>query len=209
VIITHQHGRTSSRYKDRYSSYVWATGDESVYTIHEDNHWVAPPWMTTEGIAYVNRSSGASGSTWLGETFAGPDEEIPLPACDRIEEDVDLAAEGLDMDILEQRLRPAETASSDTSAADTTTTATDSRMSNGETKFSISEEDSSEAVASITARLDAIESQLEGTTYTARVVDAGDDITLLRVLGDVNRKHGQTVEVTIRNGGEDGTQPSE
>ena len=209
VVITHQHGRTSSRYKDKYNSYVWATGDESEYTIHEDDHWVAPPWMTTEGIAYVNQRSSAGGNTWLGETFAGPDEEIPLPACDRIEEDVDLAAEGLNMDVLEQRLRPAEMSGSDSSAADRPTTATGSRISNGEAESSMSEESSPEAVASITARLDAIESQLEGTTYTARVIDVGDDITLLRVLGDLNREHGQTVEVTIRNGGEDGTQPSD
>jgi putative mRNA 3-end processing factor len=200
VVITHQRGRASSRYKDRYNSYVWATGDESTYTIHEDGRWVAPPWMTTEGIAYVNQGNGASGSTWLGETFAGPGEEIPLPACGRIDEDVDLAAEGLDMGALEQRLRPSEAASSASAAAgEVETRPTDNRTPSHETEIPMDEVVSSEAVASITARLDAIESQLEGTTYTARVVEAGDDITLLRIFGEVGEEHGQTVDVTVRD----------
>ena len=189
VVITHQRGRAGSRYKDKYNSYVWATGDESEYTIHEDSRWVAPPWMTTEGIAYVNQQAGSS-SGWLGETFAGPDEEIPLPTCERIEEDVDLAAEGLDMDALKQRLRPSEA----TSRAIEKTKETETAPTNKET--------SSEAIASITTRLDAIESQLDGTAYTAQVVDAGDEITLLRILGEIDREHGQTVEITVRNGNE-------
>jgi putative mRNA 3-end processing factor len=187
VVITHQRGRGRSRYKDKYNSYVWATGDESEYTIHEDGEWVAPPWMTTEGIAYVNRNGGFGGDGWLSKTFASPDEELPLPACERVDEDVDLAAEGLDMDVLRQRLRPSKS-SSRTVEKTEETEATPT-----------SEELSSEGVASITARLDAIESQLEGTTYTARVVDAGDDITLLRVLGEIDAEHGQIVEVTVRS----------
>lgn len=203
VIITHQHGRTSNRYKDKYNSYVWATGDESKYTIHEDGRWVAPPWMTTEGIAYVNQGNGAGGSTWLGETFAGPNEDIPLPACDRIDEDVDLAAEGLDMDALERRLRPSETISSTPSAAGEAEAVSTETSKSHEADSPRSEGISSEAVASITARLDAIESQLAETTLPAQVVDAGDDVTLLRVFDEIDREHGQTVEVTIRDTNEE------
>jgi putative mRNA 3-end processing factor len=191
VVITHQRGRGRNRYKDKYNSYVWATDDESEYAIHEDGEWVAPPWMTTEGIAYVNRNGGFGGDGWLGETFGGPDEELPLPACERVDEDVDLAAEGLDMEALRQRLHPSESASRTVEKEEETETAP------------TSEELSSEKVASITDRLDAIESQLEGTTYTARVVDAGDNIILLRVLGGIDAEHGQTIEVTVRDGRED------
>jgi putative mRNA 3-end processing factor len=199
VIITHQRGRGGSRYKDKYNSYVWATGDESEYTIHEDGEWAAPPWMTTEGIAYVNRNGGPGGSTWFEETFGSPDEEILLSACERTD-DVDLATEGLDMDSLNQRLRPSGTISRTSSTAGEAGAApTDSPASSHREAQSTSEEISSESMASITARLDAIESQLEGTTHTARVVDAGDDITLLRVLGGVDGEHGQEVEVAIRN----------
>lgn len=190
VVITHQRGRGRNRYKEKYNSFVWATDDEREYTIHEDDRWVAPPWMTTEGIAHVDRESSSGGSGWLSETFGSPDEELPPPTCERVDGDVDLAAEGLDMDALRQRLRPSTSASRTVGKAKETETAP------------TSEELSSEAAASITARLDAIESQLDGTTHTARVVDAGDDITLLRVLGGIDAEHGQTVEVTVRDSSE-------
>jgi putative mRNA 3-end processing factor len=202
VVITHQRERAGNRYKDKYNSFVWATDDESEYTIYEDSRWVAPPWMTTESIAYVNRGNDSDGSAWLGETFAGPEEEIPLPACERREE-VDLVAEGLDMDILEQRLRPSQPpeqqpdeqrASEETARADETVTS-DANVSETEAL-------PAESVAAITNRLDAIESQLDGTTFPAQVVDAGDGVTLLRVFGELDREYSQTVEVTIRDADE-------
>lgn len=204
VVITHQRGRASNRYKDKYSSYVWATGDEGEYTIHEDGQWVAPPWMTTEGIAYVDQDDSTS-SGWLGETFASPDEEIPLPACDRIGVDVDLTAEGVDMEVLEQRLRPSDSLSNVPQEAGTAETAqTDSETVSRREAEPTGDGHSSEAIASILARLDAIESQLEEPTYTARAVDAGDDVTLLRVPDEVDITHGQAVEVTVQTVSGDG-----
>lgn len=71
-------------------------------------------------------------------------------------------------------------------------------------------ETSSEAVLeTITARLDAIETQLTLDTpvVRARVFDAGDGTTLLRVLnGDaVELGHGETVTVTLRTADEQET----
>jgi len=61
----------------------------------------------------------------------------------------------------------------------------------------VSGEIPSEAVASITSRLDAIETQLAGSTLTARVVDAGEGVTLLRLLDATRLEHGETVVVTV------------
>ena len=57
-----------------------------------------------------------------------------------------------------------------------------------------------EAVASITARLDAIEARLTDTTLPVRVIDAGEGVTLLRLYGETTLTHGETVEVTVRDG---------
>ena len=201
VVITHQRRREGRRYKDKYNAFVWATGDTDEYTIFEQGEWIAPPWMTAEGREYVHRANNASVRTWLGSGVAD-DDTIPLPTCDRFDENVDLASEGLDMDALEEQLRVSvsSTAAGDTQASTTGGSPQPAAGSDG----TPTEDDgvSAETVASITDRLDTIESRLEGTTVPARVVDAGEGVRLLRVLGDIDHTHGERVDVTIRDADE-------
>jgi putative mRNA 3-end processing factor len=168
VIVIHQRGRGARRYRD--NTFVWATDDNQQYTIFEDDEWVGPSWMTAEGREYVWRNNQSRFRTWLGDSFDG-DDPIPLPACERVTESVDLDAKGLDVDAIERRLHVSESASE----ADTTTpsaaNATESGAPTGEEGDT--DEAPSETLASITARLDAVEAQLNGTALPARVIDAG------------------------------------
>jgi putative mRNA 3-end processing factor len=209
VVVTHQRRGAARRFRDRYDSFVWATSDKDEYVLHEDGEWVAPPWMTAEGISYVHAGNGSGRGALFGGVFNIEDEELPLPSCERVEGDVDLAAEGLDVDALEQQLRLSSTVESEPDEAtatedEPTPTAADvSTSDDGVPTDELPDEESAEPILS---RLDAIEAKLGGTTVPARVVDAGDDVTLLRLRGEVDVEHSQMVEVTIRNTDEDGQQ---
>src|SRR5699024_8240080 len=158
------------------------------------------------GRKYVRQNSQSGFRTWLGDGYEG-EGSIPLPPCERVDESagVDLAAEGLDVEALERRLHvsrtdseletgtPTEPATDET--GETTTASTGDEVEADESLAS--GEISSEAVASITSRLDAIETRLAGSTLAARVVDAGEGVTLLRLLDATRLEHGETVVVTV------------
>jgi len=204
---------------------VWTTDNTDEYTLYEDSEWIAPPWMTAEGRSFVQQGNGAGRGLWLGDAVdAETTAEIPLPSCARIEESVDLEAEGLDVDTLEGRLRTSGTTETETAAsppADVPTasasessgadadsgSASDGDAVEAETTASEASRSETEGVGSITDRLDAIEAQLEdigqrtGATVPARAIDAGDGITLLRVLdSDLGSEieHGETVRVQVQ-----------
>jgi putative mRNA 3-end processing factor len=209
VVVTHQRRRAARRFRDRYDSFVWATSDKDEYALHEDGEWVAPPWMTAEGISYVHAGNGSGRSALFGDVFNIEDEELPLLSCERVEGDVDLAAEGLDTNALEQQLRLSSTVESESDGATATadeptpTMADVSTSDDGVLTDELPDEESAEPILS---RLDTIEAKLGGTTVPARVVDAGDGVTLLRLRGEVDVEHSQTVEVTIRDTDEDNQQ---
>ena len=202
VVVTHQRRGAARRFRDRYDSFVWATSDKDEYVLHEDGEWVAPPWMTAEGISYVHAGNGSGQGALLGGVFNIEDEELPLPSCERVEGDVDLAAEGLDMDALEQQLRLSSTVESEPDEATATAdepTPTANDVSAPDDGIPTDEPLDEESAEPILSRLDAIEAKLGGVTVPARVVDAGDGVTLLRLLREVDVEHSQTVEVTIRD----------
>ena len=51
--------------------------------------------MASEGIEYVHSGNGSGQGAVLGGVFNIEGEELPLPSCEHVEGDVDLAAEGL------------------------------------------------------------------------------------------------------------------
>ena len=209
VVVTHQRRGAARRFRDRYDSFVWATSDKDEYVLHEDGEWVAPPWMTAEGISYVHAGNGSGRGALFGDVFNIEDEELPLPSCERVEGDVDLVAEGLDVDALEQQLRLSSPVESEPDEAVTTAdkaTPTAGDVSAPDDGAPTGELPDVELAGPILSRLDAIEAKLGGTTVLARVVDAGDDVTLLRLRGAVDMEHSQTVEVTIRDTDEDNQQ---
>ena len=112
---------------------------------------------------------------------------------------LDLGAEGLNVDAIERELRVSEPVAGEAGEATRlAASATESGAPTGDGDDT--DEAPSKAVASITARLDTIEARLADTTLPARVIDAGEGVTLLRVFGETTFTHGETVEVTIRDG---------
>ena len=49
VVITHQSKRAGDRYKDKYTSYVWAPSDTKQHVLFNRNTWQSPPWVTEQG----------------------------------------------------------------------------------------------------------------------------------------------------------------
>ena len=99
VIITHQMGEGSDRYKDKYASYVWATDNDSWYTLFDET-WCSPPWMTDNGREFVRQNPQGLQSSM---SVSG---DLPLPSLTR-HTDIDFQAEGLYIESLERLLQPA------------------------------------------------------------------------------------------------------
>ncbi|EMA42002.1 MBL fold metallo-hydrolase [Halococcus hamelinensis] len=211
VVVTHQHGRSRDRYKNKnYHAFVWATDDRQAYPIFEAGEWSPPPWMTSEGIALVRNGGDPTQRNWFGTALESADAGLLLPTCERAEPD--LAAEGLDVDALESRLSgpSGDVTSPDyetNESAESEPTPTEPAVSASTPEATTADEadPNADALTSIHDRLDAIESHLEPEEQTveARVVDAGDGVTMLRLLdtedGDVpDLKHGEEVAVTLR-----------
>jgi len=102
---------------------------------------------------------------------------------------------------------PTASASESSGADADSGSASDGDAVEAETTASEASRSETEGVGSITDRLDAIEAQLEdigqrtGATVPARAIDAGDGITLLRVLdSDLGSEieHGETVRVQVQ-----------
>lgn len=204
VIITHQTGRAADRYKDCYDSYVWATDDREVYTLLDETGWTPPEWVTEITKQRVRQENRSIGQT-LGGALPPLDDDVDLPTVARAD-DVDLAAEGLDVDSLQERFagRPApeQPGGSPGSAREEppdTATAGDGIGVAAESGAASSRDDDLElALADIDSRLERVETALAGQEYSARVVDAGDGTILLR-LDDppAGLAHGREVNIRL------------
>ncbi|PSQ19567.1 MBL fold metallo-hydrolase [Halobacteriales archaeon QS_8_69_26] len=224
VVVTHQQGRAADRYKDKYDSFVWATDDHQVYALYDDGEWVGPPWVTDATHRRVRSRLYRTGGPTVGRAV---DAAIPLPAVDRRDE-VDLAAEGIDVDRLAAALtvdasaltapQPTASAAGDerTGAVAEGASAPDASAGEDATTGTAGTEDGAEdgvpdrdqtagSMAEVLDRLERIETAVTGTRIEATVVDAGDGVTLLRlpedVLGD-ELAHGQRVQLAIRDVGD-------
>lgn len=187
VIITHQQGQDGRRFKDRYNSFVWAIEDTAQYTLFDDG-WTGPPWVTEATYERVKPRF----STQYSSNGALDMTEIPLPQVER-HEDVDLAAEGLDLD------RLSTATGVDLRALEMGKPISDIQGDSGDTVES-EEGDDQSPVDKILTRLDNIEDTLQGTDARATVIDTSEGTILLRVEdADLAEQlsHGQSLDVTL------------
>ncbi|POG54140.1 MBL fold metallo-hydrolase [Haloferax marisrubri] len=201
TIITHQQGSAATQYKDKYDSFVWATDDTDCYTLLDDAGWTPPPWVTDQTTRRVRATATTNGSVL---TNGSTELEYSLPTTARCN-DVDLAAEGLDLEQLRTQIPPrpgprlsngaSETKADETSPMPAETSSESRSPKDTETTETQTVEQS---LAAIEERLESIESAVTSRELTAQVVDAGDGTILLR-LDDpsVDLEHGQELRVRL------------
>jgi len=201
IVIEHQPIEEAKQYREDYASIVWAVDSTDVFELY-DGEWQAPPWMTPEGQRLARNGSTAKPSV----SIDGFDEQaLPLSSLTRIDEP-DIKPEGLDVEQLATRLRITDRSDRHNPESKSRSVAD---RSDGATDVSLAESSCSTATSSsppstfeqVIERLDAIEATLsvdEEQRFTAKVIDAGDGITLLRVIGDLDVPAGESVTVTIQ-----------
>lgn len=111
VVVEHQHGRATERYKDKWDAYTWANGDATEQTLFRDGSIVAPPWV---GEKTHSRVRGREQSRTVAASNDGLLEQLSLPEIGRRDQ-IDLAAEGVDVKRLRKRLRTGRPAPETTS----------------------------------------------------------------------------------------------
>jgi putative mRNA 3-end processing factor len=219
VVVMHQQGDAADRYKDKYDSFVWATDDEELYTLYDDG-WSGPPWVTDATRRRVRSRLYRDGEPDVGSAIDAGD--IPLPAVER-KDDVDLEAEGIDTGRLADELGVVVEAFETSPDEDVEAGDDDGVLvADGSSEprpvesvdpvaWSDDEERLEEtitpcnppdtgAVRELRSRLDRIEDAVTGIRTNATVVDAGSDVTLLRLADDSLRDeltHGQAVQLAI------------
>ncbi|WP_135666595.1 MBL fold metallo-hydrolase [Halorhabdus rudnickae] len=187
VIITHQQGQGGRRFKDRYNSFVWAIEDGDPYTLFDDG-WEGPPWVTRSTIERVKprfsteyRANGTLDTT-----------EMPLPTVER-HEDIDLAAEGLNLDRLSTET------GIDVRALEMGEPIVEAQGGSADAGGSETGDDQG-PVEEILTRLDDIEDALQGTEARATVIDTNEGTVLFR-LEDADLaeqlSRGQTLDVSF------------
>lgn len=182
VVIKHCQGTALERFKEEYESFVWATDDRGAYTLYDGNKWTPPPWVTAEGERRI-RSKRYEASTRFVDHLG--DGDIPLPDVGRAETP-DLDAEAVDTDALLARLAVDDSSDGRTADPD----------EDPEERTDDTVPDPS-GLDEIRDRLAATETAVTGERVSAHVVDAGDGVTLLRLLDEADLEHGQTVELTL------------
>lgn len=93
VLISHVQGSESRSFNDVFEGYVWAVSDNQRYELFSDGKWRSPPWIPT-------------GRPKSGETSLPPilgDSVDLIPNLDRRTE-INLEAEGVDLDVIRSRL---------------------------------------------------------------------------------------------------------
>ena len=213
VVVGHGTSRTLSQYRGRYDDeFVWLSENGDEHVLYDDGQWRAPPWLPESAVTAIRaqdwRENGTRGSA-AAVAWGG------VPTVER-EDAPDLAAEGVTLDVLERRfLRVGEATRSRTDVErETSESRTDADAEEasasveseeaGATEDGTPGEGSNEAVdeafcRSVVERLDALETAVSGRRVRARVVDAGDGVTMLRLLADADVDHGEELEVVIRS----------
>ncbi|MFC6963484.1 MBL fold metallo-hydrolase [Halocatena marina] len=208
VVILHQKGPAADRYKDKFASYVWVTDDQTRHTLLDERGWTPPPWVSTMTRQRVEQSS-TNTSRYMGDGLEEADGGLLFPSMDR-RPDVDLEAEGLDIEAVIQRAptlsathSPSQTTGSQTtthshSQPQEPTTSAIHEASDVESRRdgkSVTEDASLEQILD---RLDRLESTIQERRYPARVLDTQNGVTLLRVEEELpNTDTGETVGVVL------------
>ncbi|ERJ07409.1 cleavage protein [Halorhabdus tiamatea SARL4B] len=195
VIITHQKGQKGRRFKNKYDSFLWSTEDDDQYTVY-DSEWTGPSWVTQETRRHIQshiESANAATST-LSESG-----EMVFPDVER-HSDIDLEAEGLNLEKLAERIHVDTALLEDVSSFDPNE-AGDIETSDNNTDEATKKAGGAQTTADeILDRLARIEEAVTGVDRTATVVDTRGDTVLLRVSDESlagNLTHGQTLDVTV------------
>lgn len=211
VVITHQRGPAADQYKDKYASFVWATDDYKEYTLYDGAEWTGPPWVTEKTRRRVRQRQRREPR--LGDTV--DPAEILLPSVERHDE-VDVDAEGLDIERLLKVRQSSDATDADSEAGSSGTddfevsTESDACVAIAESTMKSERQTDSESMSEepipnqdshdLQAQLDRIEAAVTGQQASARVIDAGDDVTLLRVTDEQladELTHGELVSLTV------------
>lgn len=200
VVAGHGPRRTLRSFRGRYDErFVWAGSDDREQTLYDDGRWSPPPWLSDPAVQSIRARD------WRANGVRSGDESVDGDGLPPVARDgtVDLDAEGVDLDRFEARFGdsgveeplpvPDESSDADDSGdAEAGPEAGDA--------VADSEPDDAETFRSeVLARLDALESAVDagGDEYRARVVDAGDGVTMLRLLAESDLDHGEELTVVV------------
>lgn len=208
IVVGHGTRRQLNQYRGRYDDgFVWlgATDDENV--LYDDGRWLAPPWLDEAAADAIRRQDWRQNGvrTGTGEV-EGWDDVPPVERDDS--SSLDLSTEGLLLDELESQFRSPsmpdvntrdgtddEAVTNDGARADASTTERDDSREETATK-----QFDGDFQAELRSRLETIENAVSApeSRIRARVVDAGEDVTLLRVVeGDPEFEHGEELGLIL------------
>ncbi|SER36156.1 MBL fold metallo-hydrolase [Natrinema salaciae] len=187
VVVKHATGDALNRFQRRFDHcFVWGTNDDDIHRLYEAGEWRAPGWITDTTATRIRKRRW---ETVQRQSFAS-DGTVPSVRRDS----VDLEAEGVDIEALENAFARAPTDpyadSVPTDDATVTETGTDRSRERAD-------DDSIEV--ELLERLEAIESKLDRSTETvpARVLTDGDGEQFLRLLERADVDAGDVVEVVL------------
>ncbi|QCC61703.1 MBL fold metallo-hydrolase [Natrinema thermotolerans] len=191
VVIKHANGSTLKEFQRRFDHcFTWGTNDTGVHCLYENGEWQVPDWITDSTASRIQSRQ------WDVLQEQPLETDVSLPRCRQ--RSVDLEAEGVDLDALEETFsRPIEDpyAGSDPGNDGSKAVARDTDDQQTDRSFE----------ADVLARLEAIETTLEQSeeTVSARVLSDGADTQVLELLEQANVEAGDVVDVTIK------TEPSD
>jgi putative mRNA 3-end processing factor len=227
VIAGHGPRRALRNFRGRYDErFVWASDDDREQTLYEDGRWAPPPWLSETAVQSIRAQDWQSNGGRFGDIVSDGDglprvartEEADLEA-----EGLDVARfdsrfGGRDGEMSsgggtessscdDSAESPAEEAAgeSSVSGAPTASPQSDAMASDlpapDPEEHPVAEEAETFRLE-VLDRLDSLESAVTGaegtgTRLRARVVDAGGDVTMLRLLEDADLEHGEEVAVLL------------
>lgn len=119
VVVTHQRGKSLERYKDKWNSFSWATGSRGREILYRDGVYVAPPWVSEYVERQVRNRTGQFDAERADAALLNAVDATPAAhQCGGI----DLGQEGVDIEVLRDRLHirsPADASASTTSVETT------------------------------------------------------------------------------------------
>jgi putative mRNA 3-end processing factor len=179
IIITHQTKASSRRFHSRYDAVTWADNNTEWLDLFA-NDWLVPPWMSGSGRTFARQ---VAQPTATSITVEG---DLPLPALDRVETP-SLAAEGLDVSAFDTLTMSASAVAPRDVSLLTNADALRDATVLAERAWGGAQESTTTPTETPTPG---------GERATVQVVDAGDGVTLLRVIdGFDDLQHGETLTV--------------
>ncbi|MFC6965236.1 hypothetical protein ACFQL7_28640 [Halocatena marina] len=176
-------------------SFVWSIDDDLVYTLYDGTNWVAPAEIDPDAAQHIRQRATAYHDEPTPSEY---ELSLPLPVRTGT---IDFAAEGLDVEVIQERLLPAESpdgswrrslpngdpAGVDDGNSDDTTRTAEIQTASINT-----------SLASLREQINYIESIVDGQKCQASVIDAGGDVCLFRVQDPpMVFEHGENVTLVL------------